>query len=135
MKIKTLIASLSLAALIGISACSLSNDEPYCFVRTGTPIVGVSGATTTTINTPITFNVGIKISNSCGAFNSFSETSGFPKEITAIVDYNGCDCDQTESNISKDYSFTATAAGTYELRFQTDDTEAPIVKTITVTNE
>ncbi|MFP9114500.1 hypothetical protein ACLI1A_11195 [Flavobacterium sp. RHBU_3] len=135
MKIKTLIATFSLIALVGISACSLNSDDPYCFVRTGTPILGVSGATTTTINTPITFSVGVQISNSCGAFNSFSETSGFPKDITAIVDYNGCSCDQTESSLTEEYTFTATAAGTYELRFQTDDTEAPIVKTITVTNE
>ncbi|AWH85955.1 hypothetical protein HYN59_12930 [Flavobacterium album] len=93
----------------------------------------VTGPTTTTINTPITLNVTFRVANSCGTFNRFVETTTFPKNIVALVDYSGCQCTDTPTaSLTKPYTFTATAAGTYELRFLQEN-NLYITRTITVT--
>lgn len=127
------IALLVILAGIG-GACSLDDSDNYCFQTKATPILGVSGPTGTTVNTPLTLNVTYTPYGSCGAFNTFSQTSTFPKEITLIVDYEGCECPPTEELRTQPYVFTATTPGEYVLKFKTDDTTNPfITKTITVT--
>jgi hypothetical protein len=95
----------------------------------------VTGPDTTVINVPITFDVKVKVANSCGTFNRFEESAAFPKTIIALVDYVGCQCDQVASTTTQPYVFKATAAGTYVLNFATEDKNAPITKTVTVTAE
>jgi hypothetical protein len=118
---------------LSIAACSTAADDPYCFVSTGSGATAVTGPTTGLVNQPLVFNVVFKIYSSCGNFDSFYASSGFPKEITAKVDYEGCNCDNKETTKTEQYTFTANASGTYELRFKTDVATAPIVKTITIT--
>lgn len=118
-----------------IAACSSDADEPYCFVRTAAGITAVSGNTTVAVNKPLVFNVTFKTGNNCGEFDAFSETSGFPKNIAAMINYEGCYCGTGES-LTEEYTFTPTATGTYELRFLTNNPESPaITKTVTVTAE
>ncbi len=123
-----------LVALSGIgAACSVDDNDNYCFSSRYTEPKSVSGPETTTVNTPITLNVSYVPLGTCGQFNRFTETDTFPKEIKLLVDYLGCDCPPTEEVSIEPYTFTATTAGVYELKFLTADANKPITKTITVT--
>lgn len=122
-----------LVAVGSITACSVGDDQPSCYSQGYAATTGVSGPNETTVNVPITLNVSFAVGNSCGEFNRFAETIAFPKDIIATVDYNGCSCTPVSTPISRPYTFTAPAAGTYVLNFVTANSEAPIVKTITVT--
>jgi len=126
------IALLFVLAGIG-TACSVDDDENYCFSSIFVEPTGVTGPTTTTVNVPITFNVSFKPFNKCGKFNDFSETNTFPKEIKILVDYEGCQCASTDATLTEPYVFTATTSGEYVLKFLTSKPAEPIVKTITVT--
>lgn len=131
---KKIIAITALFAVAFITGCSLSNSDPYCYSSAAAPITNVTGPETGQVNTPLTFTVLMQAASSCGEFDRFYETTtGFPKDISAIVKYEGCNCDNTTTPITKQYTFTAVASGTYVLRFATANTTAPIVKTITIT--
>ncbi len=122
-----------LIVISAIAACSLDSGQNECFVSIKSTALTVTGPETTTVNVPITFNVKFGVINNCGEFNRFMETTSFPKIITAIVDYDGCECANTPNGSdTKPYVFTATTAGTYELKFW-KDTSSYITKTITVT--
>lgn len=122
-----------LIVLISIGSCSKDTVERYCFRSAYTAVKSVSGPDATTINTPITINVTYIPLGTCGRFNQYTETSTFPKEIKVLVDYEGCNCLPTEEAVTIPYPFTATTSGVYVLRFLTADADAPITKTITVT--
>lgn len=124
-----------LVVLTGIGgACTVDDDESYCFTSRYTGVTGVSGPTTTTVNTPITLNVSYVPLGVCGEFNTFSETTTFPKDIKVLVDYEGCNCPATERIDMQPYTFTATTPGEYVLNFLTGNEITPkITKTITVT--
>jgi hypothetical protein len=124
-----------LAGFVFLTGCSLNDDENnYCYDRYYMAATAVTGPETTTVNTPVVFNVTFSIAKSCGVFFNFVETNtGFPKNIAAAVDYTGCNCDQVSTTVTKPYTFKATTAGTYTLHFLTEDEDAPIVKTVVVT--
>ena len=131
------IALLILAAGIG-AACSVDDKDNYCFSSAYVPISAVTGPTTTKINVPITFNVSYLPGGTCGKLNHIVESKPTTDEplkrnITVLVDYVGCQCPATDKALTDPYTFTASAAGTYELKFSTSDVKVPIVKTITVT--
>ncbi len=127
------IAFLTIAATI--AACSVDEGDQTCAFSAQMATTAVTGPDTTTINTPITLNVTFRVGNDCGVFNRFLETVAFPKQVVALVDYPGCDCNLTPNGtLTKPYTFTAATAGTYELRFLVDTTLF-ITKTITVTAE
>ncbi|MFP9117871.1 hypothetical protein ACLI08_08790 [Flavobacterium sp. RNTU_13] len=131
---KKFIAITALFVVAFITGCSLSNNEPYCYSAAAAPITSVTGPDTGQVNTPLTFTVLIQAASSCGELDRFYEsTTGFPKDISAIVKYEGCNCDNKVTSLSKQYTFTAAASGTYTLRFTTANSAAPIVKTITIT--
>lgn len=131
---KKFIAITALFALAFITGCSLSNNEPYCYSAAAAPITNVTGPDTGQVNTPLTFTVLFQAASTCGEFDRFYEaTTGFPKDISAVVKYEGCNCDNITTPITKQYTFTAAASGTYVLRFATANSAAPIVKTITIT--
>ncbi|WP_294821321.1 hypothetical protein [uncultured Flavobacterium sp.] len=124
-----------IAVLATVAACSIDNGPETCFVNVQMPTTAVTGPETTTVNTPVTFNVTFKVMNDCGVFNRFLETNGYPKQIVAFVDYPGCDCNTTDTATeTKPYTFRATMPGTYELKFVVN-TNVFITKTITVTVE
>lgn len=125
-----------LLAATAFTACSLDADgDNYCFSQATIATQGVTGQDSTTVNVPVTLNVSFRILNDCGAFNRFNETLEFPKDIAPLIDYTGCECEETTGIVSRPYTFNAATAGTYQLRFLTANENAPIVKTITVTNE
>lgn len=118
-----------------LSACSIDASDSSCFNQAAMTTTAVTGPQTVVVNTAATYNVTFYVANSCGTFNSLRSTDGFPKSIVAIVDYNGCECNEVASYVTQPYTFTPTTAGTYEFRFLTDNENAPIVRTLTVTAE
>lgn len=118
-----------------VAACSVDEGDNTCTFSSQMSTTAVTGPDTTPVNTPITLNVTFRIGNDCGVFNRFLETNGYPKQVVAVVDYPGCDCEPTPTaTATKPYNFTASAAGTYVLKFLVDQTVF-ITKTITVTAE
>lgn len=122
-----------ITGVLCLSGCSTGVEDPYCFVSTGAGATAVTGPATGQVNQPLVFNVTFKTYSTCGVFDAFNASEGFPKQITAKVDYEGCNCDNKEATKTEQYTFTANAAGTYELRFTTETVNTPIVKTVTIT--
>jgi len=116
-----------------IAACSVDNGVQECTYNQVNPITAVAGPDTVAVDEEITFEVTIKMSNECGELQRFTETNGFPKNISALVIYNDCQCGSTTVSVTEPYTFTASATGTYELKFMTANAGTPIIKTITVT--
>lgn len=133
LKVRFTIA-LAVLAIIG-SACSVDNDEAYCFSSYFVSPQTVSGASTTTVNTPLVLTVGYQPTRTCAQFNRFVESLTYPREIQLKVDYVGCDCPSTNETRTQNYTFTATTPGEYQLKFIAENPENNIVKTITVTAE
>jgi hypothetical protein len=125
------IAFLVMAA--ALNSCSKDHNESYCFSSKYTEVTSVTGPSSTTVNTPITLDVNYIPLGTCGEFNRFTEGTTFPKEIKVLVDYPDCYCPPTDVTNTVPYTFTASTAGEYELRFTTSNPNTPIVKTITVT--
>lgn len=122
-----------LIIITALGACTVDKDENYCFRSLYTAVKTVTGPDTTTVNTEITINVNYIPLWTCAKFNTFSETNTFPKEIKVLVDYEGCNCPTTDKTSTQPYTFKATTAGEYVLKFQTANPAAPVTKTITVT--
>ena len=124
---------LSFFLFVGILAgCSIDDSDPSCFYQAAMTTTAVTGPATVVVNTVVTYDVTFYVANGCGTFNSLQSSNGFPKSIVALVDYSGCNCPEVASYVTKPYTFTPTAAGTYEFRFLTDNPDTPIVKTLTV---
>lgn len=115
-----------------ISGCSVDDGDQYCFQSVQTGFDTVIGPETTTVDEPIVLQTTFKIANGCGAFSRFAESNGFPKQIAAVVNYAGCTCTEQVSIETKPYTFEASDAGEYVLKFIKPD-QTFITKTITVT--
>lgn len=114
------------------AGCSTDPAGNYCFEQVQTGIDEVTGPETTVINEPVTLQASFKIYNSCGTFNRFNESSGFPKTIRAVVNYSGCNCQEIIKTETKPYIFQYPRTGQYILKFVKPDGTF-ITKTITVT--
>lgn len=123
-------------AILSVFVLSCSNDDdatPHtCYTSETTNFDEVTGPETTTVNTPITLNATVTITNGCGQFVNFIESNSFPKEIAARVDYTGCTCTDIVEIVTVPYVFQASAPGEYTLNFRADN-GLFISKTITVT--
>ena len=119
------------------AACSVKDSDNYCYSTAYAAITAVTGPSATTINVPITFDVTYLPGGTCGTLNhiteSASSTGTLSKDISVLVNYEGCQCPATDKTLTAPYTFTATTAGTYELKFITKTAGQPIVKTIVVT--
>jgi hypothetical protein len=122
-------------ALAGITAaCSIDSDDqnPNCQSAGYAFTDSVVGLDSTTVNTPIIINLNFKLANSCGTFKRIVEGTGNPRDVAPFVEYVGCDCEETPVLLTKPYTFSAAAPGTYVLRFAKDATPTYITKTIRV---
>jgi len=125
---------LSLLLVVGmLSGCSIDPTPASCYNQLNMTTTAVTGPATVVVGTAATFDVTFYVANACGDFNSFQQTPDFPKSVVALVDYDGCNCEQIQWYDEQPYTFTPTAVGTYEFRFLTDDPEEPIVRTLVVT--
>lgn len=118
--------------LLALTSCDITDDTQTCIATIYAPATEVTGPATATINQEVDFAVKFKIENSCGSFLGFAESTATPKQIAATVRYDGCDCNEVVTNVTKNYKFKATVAGEYTLKFLTANSQY-ITKTITVT--
>lgn len=131
LKLKYIALGIAITGII--AACSLDGGVQECGFTQVNPITAVAGETTMTVTDSIIFDVSVKLTNECGELQQFSETNGFPKKISAVSYYDECQCGSEAVTITAPYTFKASVAGTYELRFVTANADQPITKTITVT--
>ena len=116
-----------------VVSCDLGgDDENICSSTLYAPATQVTGPSTATVNEQVTYAVSFNIANSCGAFSSFTSSTGFPKQVAAVVNYNGCSCTPQNTTVTKNFQYTPTQAGTYEFKF-VSGTNTFITKTLTVT--
>lgn len=138
MKRKIAILGLSLLAAIVLNSCDIgSSSSANCSTfNVGTAAESVTGPTTATVNQVVTLSVQFKVQNTCGSFQSFFQqtTGDMEKTITVNTKYEGCDCDDTVSTKSENFTFTPTAPGVYVFKFrkQSIPTEEFVTHTITV---
>lgn len=113
-------------------SCSSNESDDYCFETRTAEITAVTGPQVTTVLVPLTLQVSFNVDNGCGSFNGFMESNGYPKEVLARVDYEGCQCTQEASVQTQPYTFMAHEAGQYQLKFAKGNGDF-IIKLITVT--
>lgn len=124
---------LMLFVFIAVASC-IPDDERTCQYSEYARTTSVTGPETIIVNQEATFNVTFRVENSCGSFLNFAVSEGFPKQVAAIAYYEGCDCGQSASTLTREYKFTPTQTGEFEFRFYTGTTTF-ITKTLTVTEE
>ncbi len=117
--------------LLALTSCDISDDARTCISTIYAPAIEVTGPTTATVNQEVDFVVKFKIENSCGSFLGFAESNGWPRQVAATVRYNGCDCNEVATTVTRNYKFKSTVAGEYVLKFLTANSQY-ITKTITV---
>lgn len=66
---------------------------------------------------PIVFQTNILINNTCGSFGHFEESNGYPKIVSALVDYRGCECVTQSSTVTEEYTVTINEPGSYLFKF------------------
>ena len=134
MKKRYLILLQVFALLIFVLAgCDKTTKEPICDYHVRAYVANVTGSATATVNQEIDLNVSFGVVNSCGLFESFTETtSGNSTTINVAASYNGCYCTQTAQIRNTVYKFKRPAAGTYNLLFYLSETSF-LTYTITVT--
>lgn len=118
--------------LLILTSCDITDDAETCIVTVYAPATEVTGPETATVGEEVNFVVKFKIENSCGAYIGFAESNSWPKQIAPMVRYDGCDCNEIITTVTKNYKFKATVAGEYVLRFLTTNNQY-ITKTINVT--
>lgn len=134
MKSKQLRVILLAFTVSTLTFCSKEDTTgDYCFVTTQAPITQVTGDSITAINVPLVLQVSYNITNGCGSFSRFIESNGFPKEIIAEANYDGCVCTEIFSTQQSPYTFSASQPGEYILRFSTGNSTGFVTRTITVT--
>jgi hypothetical protein len=121
-------------ALTTVVGCELGDDdgEQVCFSQVYAPATEVTGPETATINQEVTYFVKFNVTNSCGTFYNFAVSTGFPKQVAAVVNYDGCSCTAQTTSVTKSYKYTPTQAGSYLFQFYAGN-NIYIEKTLTVT--
>ncbi len=119
------IKSLLSASLAGIalSACQDMNLESSenCFSKEVVYPTIISVPDSGKINEQLTFDISVNLKNDCGSFGGFLTTSDSLAQkinIESLAAYRGCTCAATEKEIDTAYTFTPSAAGTYQFSFK-----------------
>lgn len=122
-----------LLIISSFSLVSCEKNEPQCWEIAGSGVTSVEGETQTSVNEPLELTIQYRVFNDCGNFYTFfEEISEGIKWITVNVKYDGCSCNPQVQIKSEVYTFMASQAGTYVLRFKVTNAEF-IEKSITVT--
>lgn len=110
--------------IVFLFSCSSNNDTvDNCLEFKPAGIITVEpNLTTETVEND--FEVLFPVTNGCGEFGSFKETTaGNVTTIEVIAKYEGCICTQDIRLLKSVYNFSQTTPGTYTLKFKmTDDT-------------
>lgn len=115
---------LAVAATAGCRAL----PEPVCQSRLLVPVVRAVGPRQATVNQRVTYNLQVKLGNSCGVFDTIvtnqvddlTGTTPIVQQVGVRGKYTGCTCTtDTTALTAVSYQFQPTKAGTYYLRFLT----------------
>lgn len=118
-------------ACLFLGSCSLGSDNT-CTATALTFANRVEGPRTARVNEDAKFTVYFQANNGCGKFDSFIEASqGDTVQVAPKARYEGCVCAQVKPSIQADYTFRATRAGKYYIKFLSDTTSF-IVDTLVV---
>ena len=116
MKVSTIILLFFVFATLTVISCSKAHIK--CTTYQDTPVTGVQGPTSTTVNQAIDLVITYSFGNSCGKFERLQlTTSGNTTTITVIGKYEGCICSEVIVNGQTTYQFRSAQPGTYELKF------------------
>lgn len=136
---KGLLSALCAFGILSLAGCDLSSsDDGNCIRKNvASATTSVTGETTGAVNDTIALSVTYTVDNSCGAFQTFQQenTGAFEKEIGVLAQYEGCDCEETETTLTQTYQFKPTTPGTYLFRFRKGTTPEETYEEFTVTVE
>jgi len=123
------------AVLAATAACSVDNSgDDTCIRDIYTGVSSITGPDNAIVDEPIELEASITTANTCGTFSGFAQSAGYPKEIVAVVTYQGCHCDPVGETTTETYTFKEDEAGTYVLKFLKPDNTF-LTKIITVSEE
>ena len=110
-------------------SCNNDDDQDDCWSTFETAYVqSVIAPSTGTVGETIAIDVIFSVSNGCGIFNKFEETiTGNSRTITVNAEYECRPCTQAIETITVVYSFTPSASGDYELKFESGENQYIIV--------
>ncbi len=102
--------------------CSSNNDTvDNCLEFKPTGMITVE-PNSDTENVPNDFEIMFPVTNGCGEFNSFKQTTaGNVTTIEVVAKYEGCICTQDVRLLKSVYNFNQTIPGTYILKFKMSD--------------
>jgi hypothetical protein len=104
--------------LMAFSCTKENTENNKCLSYSKAAVITVLGATTGSINQDINLAVSFGCSNGCGQFGSFEQVrTGNTFEISVTAKYEGCICTQDLPVRTQTYTFRASQAGTYQLKF------------------
>ena len=104
-------------SLFILPGCGKS-EEAVCDYQVKAYPSNVSGATTASVNQEIDLTITFAVTNSCGTFGTFTEsTVGNTTTVDVAARYTGCTCNQAPVLRTTVYKFKRAAAGTYTLQF------------------
>jgi len=120
------------SSLFLITSCPREKKNDNCVKYETATIAEVTAPEVGTVNQPIGISIKFNINNGCGKFYELKETGkGNKRQIAVIVKYEGCICTQIAGIETVKYTFTPTSAGTYKLKFITNNNTF-ITKTIQI---
>ena len=103
-----------------------NNDD--CLSYKTAYITSVEAPATGTVNEVVNIEVNFQVTNGCGNFEKFIETTNDNiKTIEVEAKYEGCICTTDIPIRTVTYQFLTQDSGNYELRFKSSDSEYIIV--------
>jgi hypothetical protein len=123
---------LILSGTFSLSSCD--KEDIWDYTLENSVITKVEGPTSGVVGQEITLEVTLQGNNGCAVSGQLQETvEGNTHVIKGKVIYQGEVCTHALVSIAESYTFKASSAGTYELKFLKAD-KAFITHTITVSN-
>lgn len=107
-----------------VLSCSDNNDERECRAQEIAYINEVDAPATAKVGETVAIDVTFSMTNTCGEFSRFVETSDEQGLIIRVeADYKGCICGHTIIEDTQSYEFSPQSAGIYELNFRSSPSE------------
>lgn len=108
-----------LAAGLIFTQCAKSERVSDCQRTVVIPVDAVTGPTSTHLGQETEIKVRFTVSNGCGNFGRFEETTGGQThQISILANYEGCNCTTALKEIEAVYLFKPVTAGEHQLIFK-----------------
>lgn len=117
-----------LIAFAAVISCNKESSNDNCVDYETAYVTSVNGPSTGTVNQDLEFEVDFNIKNGCGKFFGFEESNNVNSKIIKVnTKYEGCVCTDIFVMQTEIYTFRATVAGDYELKFLSGEDEYIVV--------